>query len=236
MTKKFEIVYRDPADLIPYEMNAKKHDEQQIRDLAAAIKKRGFDQPITVDKNDVIITGHGRREAAIFAGLERVPVIVRDDLSDDEVRAKRLEDNRLASIDYDAIKLQKELESLVLDDIEVFGFEERELNVLVGSMTEEMDTDSLVIDLGEETKRQKDEHTEISREVAAEEVRVVDVLGFKTLPAGSAIVVGDLLAHMEEMTGESGVDAFVAYAGRSLPGRWLYEQIHHQRIVSDTRK
>ena len=39
MTKKFEIVYRDPADLIPYEMNAKKHDEQQIRDLAAAIKK-----------------------------------------------------------------------------------------------------------------------------------------------------------------------------------------------------
>ncbi|EJE0155980.1 ParB N-terminal domain-containing protein [Escherichia coli] len=218
MTKKFEIVYRDPADLIPYEMNAKKHDEQQIRDLAAAIKKRGFDQPITVDKRDVIITGHGRREAAIFAGLERVPVIVRDDLSDDEVRAKRLEDNRLASIDYDAIKLQKELESLVLDDIEVFGFEERELNVLVGSMTEEMDTDSLVIDLGEETKRQKDEHTEISREVAAEEVRVVDVLGFKTLPAGSAIVVGDLLAHMEEMTGESGVDAFVAYAEKISSG------------------
>ncbi|HBH9231404.1 TPA: ParB N-terminal domain-containing protein [Escherichia coli] len=218
MTKKFEIVYRDPADLIPYEMNAKKHDEQQIRDLAAAIKKRGFDQPITVDKNDVIITGHGRREAAIFAGLERVPVIVRDDLSDDEVRAKRLEDNRLASIDYDAIKLQKELESLVLDDIEVFGFEERELNVLVGSMTEEMDTDSLVIDLGEETKRQKDEHTEISREVAAEEVRVVDVLGFKMLPAGSAIVVGDLLAHMEEITGESGVDAFVAYAEKISSG------------------
>ncbi len=236
MTKKFEIVYRDPADLIPYEMNAKKHDEQQIRDLAAAIKKRGFDQPITVDKNDVIITGHGRREAAIFAGLERVPVIVRDDLSDDEVRAKRLEDNRLASIDYDAIKLQKELESLVLDDIEVFGFEERELNVLVGSMTEEMDTDSLVIDLSEETKRQKDEHTEISREVAAEEVRVVDVLGFKTLPAGSAIVVGDLLAHMEEMTGESGVDAFVAYAEKISSGRWLHEQIQHQRIVSDTRK
>lgn len=42
MTKTFEIVYRDPAELIPYEMNAKKHDEQQIRDLAAAIKKRGL--------------------------------------------------------------------------------------------------------------------------------------------------------------------------------------------------
>ena len=113
MTKNFEIVYRNPAELIPYEMNAKKHDEQQIRDLAAAIKKRGFDQPITVDKHDVIITGHGRREAALLAGLERVPVIVRDDLSEEEVKAKRLEDNRLASIDYDAIKLQQELESLV---------------------------------------------------------------------------------------------------------------------------
>lgn len=191
MTKTFEIVYRDPAELIPYEMNAKKHDEQQIRDLAAAIKKRGFDQPITVDKDDVIITGHGRREAALLAGLKSVPVIVRDDLSDEEVKAKRLEDNRLASIDYDAIKLQKELESLVLGDVEVFGFDERELNVLVGSMTEEMDTGALVMDLGEETERQKEEHTEISREVAAEEVRVVDVLGFKTLPAGSAIVVGD---------------------------------------------
>ena len=177
MTKTFEIVYRDPAELIPYEMNAKKHDEQQIRDLAAAIKKRGFDQPITVDKDDVIITGHGRREAALLAGLKSVPVIVRDDLSDEEVKAKRLEDNRLASIDYDAIKLQKELESLVLGDVEVF-----------------------------------------SREVAAEEVRVVDVLGFKTLPAGSAIVVGDLLAHMEEITGESGVDAFVAYAQKVSSG------------------
>lgn len=90
MTKNFEIVYRNPAELIPYEMNAKKHDEQQIRDLAAAIKKRGFDQPITVDKHDVIITGHGRREAALLAGLERVPVIVRDDLSEEEVKAKRL--------------------------------------------------------------------------------------------------------------------------------------------------
>ncbi|EEA1371392.1 chromosome partitioning protein ParB, partial [Salmonella enterica] len=79
-------------------------------------------------------------------------------------------------------------------------------------------TGSLVLDLGEETERQKEEHTEISREVASEEIRVIDVLGFKTLPAGSAIVVGDLLAHMEEITGESGVDAFVAYAEKVSSG------------------
>jgi ParB-like chromosome segregation protein Spo0J len=202
----------DPASLKPYAMNAKKHDESQIRDLANAIKKRGFDQPITVDKDNVIITGHGRREASLLAGLKNVPVIVRSDLSDDEVRAKRLEDNRLASTDYDAIKLQQELEGLVLSDVEVIGFDERELAVLVGSMTDEMKDDALVMDLGIESERQKDEHAEIGREVAAEELRVIDVLGFKTLPAGSALVVGDLLSHMEEITGESGAAAFVAYA------------------------
>lgn len=214
MSKTFEIVYMDPASLKPYEMNAKKHDESQIRDLANAIKKRGFDQPITVDKDNVIITGHGRREASLLAGLEKVPVIVRSDLSDDEVRAKRLEDNRLASTDYDAIKLQQELEGLVLSDVEVIGFDERELAVLVGSMTDEMKDDALVMDLGIESERQKDEHAEIGREVAAEELRVIDVLGFKTLPAGSALVVGDFLSHMEESTGESGAAAFVAYAKR----------------------
>jgi ParB-like chromosome segregation protein Spo0J len=75
MSTPFEIVYLDPKTLVPYEANAKKHDETQIRDLAAAISKRGFDQPITVDKEMVIITGHGRREA-IYAGLDLVPVII----------------------------------------------------------------------------------------------------------------------------------------------------------------
>ena len=214
MSTPFEIVYLDPKTLVPYEANAKKHDQTQIRDLAAAIAKRGFDQPITVDKDMVIITGHGRREAAIFAGLELVPVIIRADLDEVSVRAKRLEDNRLASTDYDAIKLQKELEELVLGDEVVIGFDERELSVLVGSMTEDMATDSLVLDLGHESVRQHEEHEEISREVAESELRVIDVLGFKTLPAGSALVVGDLLAHMEEVTGESGAEAFVAYAKR----------------------
>ncbi|MDP1130956.1 chromosome partitioning protein ParB, partial [Klebsiella pneumoniae] len=91
------------------------------------------------------------------AGLKSVPVIGRDDRSDEEVKAKRREDNRRASIDYDAIKLQKELESLVFGDVDVFGFDERELNVLVGSMTEDMDTGALVMDLGEDTERLKDE-------------------------------------------------------------------------------
>ncbi|MDE9568848.1 ParB/Srx family N-terminal domain-containing protein [Xenorhabdus bovienii] len=212
MAHKFEIVYLDPCSLIPYEKNAKKHNEQQISDLAAAIKKRGFDQPITVDKDMVIITGHGRTEASIFAGLAKVPVIIRDDLSKAEVDAKRLEDNRLASTDYDALLLQEELKRLVDEDVAVYGFSERELNVLVEDMTASVATTDLVSDLAVETERQRDEHEEITREVAKEDVRLVDIMGFKTLPASAAIQVGDLLAHMEEVTGKESMDAFVAFA------------------------
>ncbi|KMJ44970.1 chromosome partitioning protein ParB [Xenorhabdus khoisanae] len=212
MEKKFEIVYLDPRVLIPYEKNAKKHNEQQIKDLAEAIKKRGFDQPITVDKSRVIITGHGRTEASIFAGLAKVPVIVRNDLTEFEVAAKRLEDNRLASTDYDALVLQEELKNLIDGDVAVYGFSDRELSVLVEDMIDSMATDGLVVDLSVETERQKDEHDVVAHKVANEDVRLVDVMGFKLIPASSAIVVGDLLAHMEEMTGKEGIDAFLTFA------------------------
>ncbi|HHT4259140.1 TPA: ParB/Srx family N-terminal domain-containing protein [Klebsiella variicola] len=212
MEKSFKIEYLDPRTLIPYEKNAKKHDEKQISDLAIAIKKRGFDQPITVDKDRVIITGHGRREAALVAGLALVPVIIRGDLTESEVRAKRLEDNRLASIDYDAIKLQEELVALVDTDVEIFGFDERELKVFVEDLTADMASDSLISDLSSETERQKEEHLAISEEVAGGRTRIIDILGFKEVPTGSAIAVGDLLAHMEQKTGLLGEAAFVAFA------------------------
>ena len=213
MKKSFEIQYLDPRTLIPYEKNAKKHDDRQIRDLADAIKSRGFDQPITVDKDRVIITGHGRREAALVAGLSEVPVIVRDDLSESAVRAKRLEDNRLASIDYDAVRLQEELADLFSGEpTEIFGFDERELKVFVDDLTERLADESLVLDLNEEAERQREEHKTITEEVAGGRTRISDILGFKDVPTSCAIAIGDLLAHMEEKTGLLGEAAFIKFA------------------------
>lgn len=213
MKNNFKIEYLDPRTLIPYEKNAKVHDERQIRDLAAAIKSRGFDQPITVDKERVIITGHGRREAALVAGLALVPVIVRADLSEAAVRAKRLEDNRLASIDYDAVRMQEELAELLSGDpMDIFGFDERELKVFVEDLTEKLADDSLVMDLNEEAQRQSEEHKAITEEVAGGRTRIGDILGFKDVPTSSAIAVGDLLAYMEEKTGLIGEAAFLAFA------------------------
>ena len=83
--------------IIPYDSNVKIHDDEQIEKLANNIKKFGFDQPIVVDKDNVIIKGHGRRLACLKLGLDRVPVIVRDDLTKEEADAARLSDNRVTS-------------------------------------------------------------------------------------------------------------------------------------------
>ncbi|MFH3639762.1 ParB/Srx family N-terminal domain-containing protein, partial [Acinetobacter baumannii] len=79
-------------DVKPYELNAKIHSEEQVAKIAESIARFGWDQPIVVDKNGVIIKGHGRRLAAIKLGLIEVPVLVRDDLNEEQVKAARLAD------------------------------------------------------------------------------------------------------------------------------------------------
>lgn len=95
---KLEIVWLDPNTLTPYTNNAKKHPTEQIDKLAGQIAEFGFDQPIVVDKNKVIIKGHGRREAALRLGLKTVPVVVADHLDEFQVKAARIGDNQVASL------------------------------------------------------------------------------------------------------------------------------------------
>lgn len=104
--KTFSVVYKDPKTLKPYYRNAKKHSRSQVTSLANAMRRLGFDQPIVVDKDMVIIKGHGRQLAAISCGLTLVPVVVRDDLSPLEVMAARIADNE--SHTQSAINVEKE--------------------------------------------------------------------------------------------------------------------------------
>lgn len=211
MTHKFKLIYKNPKDLIPYEKNAKKHSEQQLLDLAESMKKRKFDQPITIDGDGVIITGHGRREAAILAGIDSVPVIIRDDLTPDEVKAKRLEDNKLSSTDYDLNFLQEELSDLVGKHEVIIGFNESELSVFVDDMSK-MGAVPIIDDLAVESKRREIEHDEISETISSEDEKVADVIGFKTLPSGTSSVIIDFMALCEERTGKEGAEAFAIYA------------------------
>lgn len=112
---KIVLEHMPPKDLTPYDLNAKKHDKNQVAKIAQAIARFGFDQPIVVDRNGVIIKGHGRRLAAIELGLKTVPVWVRRDLTPDEVRAARLADNRVALSDLDTELLRADLSTMESD-------------------------------------------------------------------------------------------------------------------------
>ena len=106
----------------PYRNNPRKNDEA-VQAVANSIREFGFKQPIVVDADGVIIVGHTRYKAAQELGLETVPVLVADDLSDDKVKAYRLADNKtneLAECDLSA--LETELAQIDMD-MSGFGFD-----------------------------------------------------------------------------------------------------------------
>lgn len=127
-----KVLYGDPLDLTPYENNPRIND-YAVKKVLESIKEYGFTNPILVDKDLVIIAGHTRREAAILAGLEKVPYIIKDDLSPEQVKAYRIADNKLAELStWDEELLKEELFSLqeLEYPLEVMGFTEMDIKDL----------------------------------------------------------------------------------------------------------
>ena len=88
-------------DIKPYEKNAKKHTRKQIDQVANSIKRFGFVQPLVIDKNNELIIGHCRLEASKKLGMTEVPTLKLEDLSEEEVKALRLADNKLNESAWD---------------------------------------------------------------------------------------------------------------------------------------
>lgn len=112
------IIEREVDKLIPYSKNAKKHDETQISNVAESIKQFGFVQPVVVDKNGVIVIGHCRTLAAKKLGMKTVPCVMVDELTDEQVRALRIIDNKTNESPWDMELLAEEL-----PDIDLSGFD-----------------------------------------------------------------------------------------------------------------
>lgn len=111
--------------LKPYDKNPRKNKEA-VKYVAESIKEFGFKQPIVIDKNNVIVCGHTRLLAAKQLGLKEVPCILADDLTEEQINAYRLVDNKtneFAEWDYEL--LNEELFNLPSLDMELFGFEEK---------------------------------------------------------------------------------------------------------------
>ena len=117
-------------DLVPYENNAKIHNEEQIRRIADSITEFGFLSPLLIDKDKNVIAGHGRLLASKRLGLEKVPCISVDGLTEEQRKAYILADNRLSELGtWDKELVAAEIESLSnLDfDVDLTGFELPEL-------------------------------------------------------------------------------------------------------------
>ena len=114
------IEYKKLKTLTPYEKNTKKHDKTQIANVAESINQYGFVQPIVVDKNDVIVIGHCRYEAAKKLKLETVPCVCVDDLTDEQVKALRIVDNKTNESPWDMDFLADELAKV---DLSTFDFD-----------------------------------------------------------------------------------------------------------------
>lgn len=119
------VINMPTGELIPYENNTKIHPPEQVEHIANSIKRFGWQQPIVIDKNKVVIIGHGRLLAAKQMGLQEVPVVYADDLSEEDAQALRLADNKLNESPWDFTKLEEELAQLAIDGIDMseFGFD-----------------------------------------------------------------------------------------------------------------
>lgn len=109
-------------DLTPYENNPRNNNEA-IQYVANSIKEFGFKVPLVIDKDNVVICGHTRLLAAKQLGIEEVPCTVADDLTDEQIKAFRLADNKVAEIaTWDLGALVDELKDINFIDMEDFGF------------------------------------------------------------------------------------------------------------------
>ena len=114
-------------DLIPYERNTKKHDKTQINNVAESIKQYGFVQPIVIDKDNVVVIGHCRLLAAKKLKMKEVPCVCVEDLTEDQVKALRIVDNKSNESEWDFDFLADELLEIDLSAFDFdFGIEDEE--------------------------------------------------------------------------------------------------------------
>ena len=171
---KLKIEYVNINNIKPYKKNPRKN-EKAIPYVMESIKQFGFKNPVILDKDNVIVAGHTRIESAKRLGITEIPCIYADDLTDEQIKAFRLADNKVAEIaDWDIDLLDPELDDILNIDMTDFGFD-------------------LDLDLEDEEEKEiiEDEVPEVPEEPKA---KLGDIyqLGNHRLMCGSALVKEDV--------------------------------------------
>jgi len=126
--RKYESVNID--NLMPYINNTKIHSKEQIQKIQGSIREFGFVNPLLIDGNYNIIAGHGRLAGAKAEGLKEVPCLFIEDLTDAQIKAYRIADNKIAELaEWDFEMLEIELDSIGID-FKILGFEASEIDIL----------------------------------------------------------------------------------------------------------
>jgi len=175
--------------LIPYANNPKEHPEEQVNEIASSIKNYGFVQPIVTDADNEIIIGHGRLEAAKKLGLDEVPVIKHEDITEAEAQALRLADNKIADTGMEQEKLAVELDQLTDQE----NYEE-----LVTGFTEER-TSEILDEYREQTEGELEEPDTPEMEEVETDIQEGEVyqLGDHRLMCGDATDEDDVETLMD---------------------------------------
>ena len=118
-----KIIEKRLDDIRPYDNNPRLND-RAVPAVAESLKKFGWQQPIVIDRNGVIVCGHTRYKAALSLGMKTVPCKYADELTEDEITAYRLADNKTAELaEWDADKMTEELAKISRFDMSAFGWE-----------------------------------------------------------------------------------------------------------------
>jgi DNA modification methylase len=147
-SQALSITYVPVDTLKPFSTNARTHSKQQIRQIANSIKSFGFANPVLIDHTGSIVAGHGRVAAAKLLGIDQVPTIRLEGLTNDQIRAFMIADNRIAEkAGWDKSILATELQHLVnFDgdfDVTVTGFEIAEIDLMIEGTREKQDKDDV---------------------------------------------------------------------------------------------
>ena len=146
--EELKIVYLPPGDLTPYEHNARKHAPDDIEAIKKSIIEDGFNGPIGIwGEDNTIVEGHGRQIAALEMGLEAVPCVRLDHLTDKQRKEYAIRHNRTAELSaWDFSKLEEELAALAIE-----GQEFEELDFTFEGMKDDLYVDDF-FDRGVEAK------------------------------------------------------------------------------------
>lgn len=122
MSDRLKIVYKPISEIKEYANNPRRNDDA-VKAVKNSVSAFGFRIPIVIDRNNIIVAGHTRVRACYELGITEVPCIIADDLTEEQIRAFRLADNKTAEIaGWDFAKLEEELEDILDIDMDQFGF------------------------------------------------------------------------------------------------------------------